>query len=223
MSKLPTPTYVEEIRTSLSSEKERISRKKIEESVNRILFENSISSPPVNVQKLAEDLGFDIFDMTFDAGSGIIGWMEDGAEENDFVKSQRFIGVDSNSDAYRKIGTIAHELGHFFMDCSSDEDYTDVRFRCTQDVPEKLMHIIVGLSDSYEEENAEAFKNELLMPWKIMLKFLRQCDNEKWGDVLDKIKKAFGVPRHTARDHLERKLNLTISNEDRLKVGEVLG
>jgi len=209
--------YVEHIRRDLNPETgTRISREKIEEAVKRILFENMITSPPVNVQKLAGSLGFDILGMDFTPDSGIIGWMEDRAEENEYVKSQRFIGIEKNSDSYRKINTVAHELGHFFIDCSSQEDYANIRFRCDQNIPEELRPI--ADCDYCREENAEAFKNELLMPWHFMRSFLEQRANMKWGEILNAVKENFFVPRHTAKYHLERKLKLTISHEDRFEV-----
>ena len=200
-----TPEYVREIRDELRSEPVSIlSDKKIQAAVEKILSENKITCPPVNVFKLAKELEFDVFSFPFDPKEGVIGFMGDGPTDHPSLKSKRFIGVQESGDDIRVISTMGHEFGHFFIDCNSSDQKNYMSFR------------YIGRSDAVNpvlEINADAFKNELLMPYKLLGDFLKDKKGTRWDALLEEIKKTFLVSRHVAREHLENILKKPIVNE----------
>jgi Zn-dependent peptidase ImmA (M78 family) len=206
MSKKEMPRYVEDIRSVLHSDPPRLlAQDLIDAAVMKVLYENGVNSHPVDVQKIGKNLGFDIFSAQMKPESDVIGMMGDCFSPFKPLNSRRFIVVDEKSDLLQRTGTIAHELGHFFIDCTSAEDYNEVWYRSSKPIEERSFtpHPIT-------EENANLFKDELLMPWLFLRSFLEARKGKSWESILYDIKQSFGVPRHTAKAHIGRRLNIGI-------------
>jgi len=200
------PNYVDEIRAKLKNDNKYVPQKDLEWAVDVILRHNNCPDWPIDAQKLAENLGFDIYETIFPKGT--IGAMVDAGEPIGDIKSLRYILTDKQSDILRKIGTIAHELGHFFIDCDGEHEFYETR-------PLNLYKI--DPQKKIKEENANRFKDALLMPENSLKAFVNGRKGKRWGDVLQEIKYNFVVPSHTARERLEQMMNETINDEDRCR------
>jgi len=196
LAKKDTPNYVEDIRRKHRPNKDKLLEKEeLRGYVKRILEYNGVGECPVNPDRIARRLGFDIVWMEFKKGSGIDGMMSDRAEEYERFGSKRFIIVDKNSNMHRRSGTIGHELGHFFLHCNSMDDFNEVY---TQHTDEANMTI----EEKLREQNATRFRDELLMPWFLLKDFLEEREGMLWKELIPDISQAFNVPRHRAVDHM---------------------
>ncbi|MCL2446599.1 MAG: ImmA/IrrE family metallo-endopeptidase [Oscillospiraceae bacterium] len=196
MAKLSVPKYVTPIREKFLSE--GINQKTITEAVYKILCENAMLMPPVRPERIAMAQNFSLYTVDFQ-DKGITGLMTDLSESyGDFGK--RFIVLEkSNENVHRKVGTIAHELGHFFMHCNNNEDFNDVHMQPNYDHPEGFKI----LTTEQQEKDATLFRNELLMPWHHLKPFVDQRMGKTWDEISSDIKRHFEVPKHWAIAHLE--------------------
>jgi len=108
---------------------------------------------PIDMMKVAKDLGVDVYEEDLDAPDGVLLKVDGNA----------VILIKSNC-VYeaRKHFTIAHELGHFYM-----PHHDLVKFICTiKDIPGYV-------SDSKLEREADRFAGELLLPLRELGRELR--------------------------------------------------
>jgi hypothetical protein len=139
--------------------------------------------------KLAENLGFDLFVAKYEEGDNIRGLMGDWAEESPKLKSKRFIVISERRNEHGKRGTAAHELGHFFINCHEKDDFTEIYYENETE-------------ETVDEINANNFKRELLMPWMLLSKFLKDRGGRSWKEIIDDISCDFHVPGHYVKAHL---------------------
>lgn len=147
-------------------------REKIVEIVKHILTECNIYQAPIPVVEIAEKYGFVVVEkfLTNDE-SGYMVLYNEGIDIQG-KKLTKIIVINSAENPYRKRFTIAHELGHYFLEYKDKEH-------------ELLGNIIVhrdntfNLANKEKENDADMFAGELLMPTDILeteLKKLKQID-----------------------------------------------
>jgi Zn-dependent peptidase ImmA (M78 family) len=126
--------------------------KRIQTLVEDLLDQYAISAPPVDVNKIAEEMGIKIKEGDLGEISGLV-----------FTKgTQVIIGVNEKDSPKRKRFTIAHELGHHYLH-SQNPLYVDKVFAV------RLRDHISSEAVSSEEIEANAFAAELLMPSRMIL------------------------------------------------------
>jgi Zn-dependent peptidase ImmA (M78 family) len=115
-----------------------------------LLDENKIDAPPVNVERIARQLGVDVRYEPFEGGlSGALYRADDG---------HAVLGVNSWHADVRQRFTIAHELGHLRL--HPDELFVDGVLKRDDES---------SLAIRSQEIEANAFAAELLMPRKLIL------------------------------------------------------
>ncbi len=131
------------------------SRVEIRKIVEKILANNEISKPSVNVEKIAESNNIQInFAELEDDLSGFL-----------IVKNNRgTIAVNSTHHINRQRFTIAHELGHYFLHANDDKNENVF-------IDKKVFHRGQSASEGTIRMEIEAnrFAAELLMP-RFMMK-----------------------------------------------------
>lgn len=182
MTKKVVPEFIKKIRSESVS---------IDDAVVRILEENNITEPPINVVKIAGSMGFRVFTVEF-TDNKVMGAIADFKSPlKQFDNEQRVIAVDKNSYATRKIFTIAHEIGHFVMHCGESNDFFERDLYDT----EKDMRTPI-------EKDADKFAACLLMPKDMFMGFVANSPYYKTRDkenLLQEICKKFIVSKTAAQ------------------------
>lgn len=178
MSKKNTPEYVKEIREK---------KYDFTAGVSRIYKECNIDSYPINVVQIAKQLGFDIFYRRIKQPN-VYGAMWDGFDEISVgnEKSNRFILVNADDSVEKKIFTIAHELGHFFLHCNDKQNFYE-RYHKDNDNPEMKM----------AEDQADYFAANLLLPSFIFVPYIYKNKELSRKDLVNKICDNFLVEKET--------------------------
>lgn len=165
--------------------------KEIKETVTEILDETDLDVAPISVVSIANFYGFSVYEMPMEDGvSGII--MADDKDIKGF-DSNKIIIVNSNHSARRKRFTIAHELGHYFINHRPAKCFA---------------HRDAG-NYSSEERDANSFASALLMPED---EIRREVNNFKKAgfaelpdsQLIDYIADAFDVSQSAAEVRLKR-------------------
>lgn len=191
-NKLDVPKYVKDVKDGTYT---------IDTAIKKILDENNIVSPPVNVFKIARSMNFDLFSVNFD-DDNIKGIMVDGDEKYKPFNSKRFIVINKNDYSTRQLFTIGHEIGHFILHCNNKvnfyERYTENK-NCIGDTKKELI-----------ERQADFFSASLLMPsaWvdDFVLKLKIKSPNIKDNTIITLLSQYFLVSEETAKRRLlERK------------------
>ena len=113
--KLPIPDYIMKIR-----QKELL----YDEAVERILGTNGIVSAPIAVVKIANSFGFGVCTAVLNhGGTDIISVMADSAIPQSIFREQREIIVNAEISPADQQFAVAHEIAHFVMHCSENEDF----------------------------------------------------------------------------------------------------
>lgn len=146
----------------------RYTIKQIIKSANQLLQDSGILEPPVNPRKVALQLGIDIIDRNFtDDISGALM----------FKNGSHFIICNINHSENRKKFTIAHELGHYFLKHSHDQEFgRDGLFI------DKKEHFIFrnehsATGEERQEVEANAFAAALLMPESMVREEMQKLSN----------------------------------------------
>jgi len=203
-TKRPTPEYVRRFRGRVEGLRGSELQKKIDAEINTILDKNNVKKAPVFVPEIAESLLFDLFFTQFNDGT--IGDMADTVENMGGIDSNRYIRVEKRCDNLRSFGTIAHELGHFFIHCNDADAFYERK---------PLFLLDVSPDDKEKEEQADLFKDSLQMPLRFLKPFIKErCALRRtWRSVLQDIKDEFLVPRHTARARIESLLHKAVCDD----------
>jgi Zn-dependent peptidase ImmA (M78 family) len=127
--------------------------KYVRQKAQNILEMVGITKPPVDVERIAQVLGFKVVDYDF-GNSDVSGML---VIEDDV----RAIGVNRQHHANRRRFTIAHELGHFLAG-HDDFEQTDFLEQRTFYVDDSFV------SHNPNEQEANEFAAELLMPEKML-------------------------------------------------------
>lgn len=187
MAKKTVPEFVKKIRHESAS---------IDDAVEKILKENNIIDPPINVVKIAVGMGFKVFTVEF-TDKNVMGAIADFKSPiPQFGNEKRVIAVDKNSYATRKIFTIAHEIGHFVMHCGESNDFFE---RDVYNNPENDMRVQI-------EREADKFAACLLLPKEMFKDFVANSPYYKARDkeaLIQDICKKYIVSPKTVKLRLE--------------------
>lgn len=181
-NKLIVPEYVKTIKNSNLT---------IDQAVEKILEENYIFNPPINVFKIANDMGFNLYMVEF-KDNDIKGIMVDSNEIFKPFRKKRIIAINKKDYNTRQLFTVAHELGHFILHCNDNSNFYE-RY--------------LG-EDSVQNENIEKqanfFAASLLMPSKMVDKLILGLRNENYNDdyISNTIAQVFNVSLKSAQKRL---------------------
>ena len=151
----------------------------IENDALKVLEAYNVTSPVVDVRKIAKGEGYEIKEVEMPSNYGGVAGFHD--------KGSKIIYVAATDPPARKLFTIAHELGHIFL---AHPNYS-VLFR----VPKK------DAQYSAEEQEANSFAAHLLMPDFMVKEYLNKynlsrCDYKVMAEM-------FGVPMSSMQHTLE--------------------
>ena len=138
---------------------------KIETKVSELLERFNITSPSIPIKKIVTDLEINLVSYDFGTGNDISGML---VIENGIGT----IGYNPNNSKQRQRFTIAHELGHFLLhnhaksEVFVDKDFI-VKYRSDKSY---------SPAEIKQEQEANAFAAELLMPKKMLLEELAKKD-----------------------------------------------
>ena len=160
----------------------------IEMREKTIVADEGVTKLPVDLEKIAEDLGVKI---TYaDLKPNIDGFILKEAGK------EACIYVNQNHDEHRKRFTIAHELGHFWSHKDEDGEYGYVDYRDEMSSTGK----------DPKERYANSFAAELLMPEKYMLIAWAR------GDSIKKLRRTLNVSESALGNRL---INLGLLGDTR--------
>lgn len=153
------------------------------EKVEELLKEFNIDDYPIPIVKIAENLGFEVYEAEFgNDESGLLYYSKD---------KEKIILLNKNDIPTRKKFTIAHELGHYLNEFESGQIYA---------------HRNSNSSDPNYESEINRFASELLMPTKILKNFLENIDykSKDFDFVASLIASAFLVSFSAAKVRLDK-------------------
>lgn len=133
--------------------------KELEELTTEILIQHDMLKIPVDVVKIATEIGIDIFETELKKEIS-------GAIRYDSTNRSFSILLNKKNSPKRKRFTIAHELGHYFLHKSilqNDEIHIDILYR-------------KNVND-YEEKKVDYFAGALLMNEMLLRKIYKQTDS----------------------------------------------
>lgn len=138
----------------------KISNNDIEKKTIQLLDDYLLSAPPINIEKLASKLGFEVLEEDLeDEVSGFL------LSKND----RKVIVINTNHHVNRKRFSIAHELGHGILHDKNRELYLDSKktsyFFRDQNSSSGLNTI---------EIEANIFAAHLLMPQKLIQELIKK-------------------------------------------------
>lgn len=172
-------------------EAQKMDEKEIKETVTEILNETDLDVAPISVVSIANFYGFNVYEMPMeDSISGII--MADDKDIKGF-NTNKIVIVNSNHSARRKRFTIAHELGHYFINNRPTKCFA---------------HRDAG-NYSSEERDANNFASVLLMPEDEIRREVNNFRKSKSGELPDfqlinYIADAFDVSQSAAEVRLKK-------------------
>lgn len=167
----------------------RHSIKDITKTVNNLLKESGLLTPPVSVRKVAIFLGIEVIYKDFsDEISGAL----------TFKEQKPYILCNVNHSPYRKRFTIAHEIGHYILKHGREGLFID-----------KKQHFIfrneaTSTGEQRQEIEANAFAAALLMPEPLVKKELENLildgfdlydEREDELPIIKKLAKKFEVSK----------------------------
>lgn len=166
--------------------------------VDDILEETALGTAPIKIISIANFYGFEVYELEFDdETSGVIMADQQAIEGFD---TNRVIVVNAAHSPGRKRFTIAHELGHYFLN----------------DRPDTCFAHRDAFAYDEEERDANSFASALLMPEEEVRRKLRNLA-EDTGETSDSariayIAEAFQVSRPAAEVRL-KKLQILAGDE----------
>jgi Zn-dependent peptidase ImmA (M78 family) len=143
-----------------------MNRKKIRQIVKGILDEHSVISPPIDVTYIAKALNIELRIRDFAEDLSGFAYQKNG---------EKVIGVNAREGRLRQRFTIAHELGHIFLDPRDDLN-VDKNFAL------KYRNGVSSQGVDLKEMEANYFAAELLMP-EDHLKEDINAYNKQYGGV----------------------------------------
>ncbi|MDY6311323.1 MAG: ImmA/IrrE family metallo-endopeptidase [Cyanobacteriota bacterium] len=133
---------------------------KVKDMVKKVIDENFIKEPPVNIRKLVLNYGLDLQFAVF-GDNKICGFLD---------INEKKIWVNYNDNSKRQNFTIAHELGHWLLhreDIEKDPKSYKVLFRYP-----------LGQTTDIRETEANKFAANLLVPTEM----LKVCKKAKFSE-----------------------------------------
>lgn len=180
------PIYIREIRAQCNT---------IDEAVDMIIDMNNIIELPVNIIKIAENMGFKVFSAEFKDKDIKCVVADCGSEINGF-NEKRVIAYDKNNDSSDNIFMMAHAIGHFVMHCDETHDF--------------IMYEFYDKSRSRVEREANKFARALLVPRGLFMDFIKKSKNyaiDRKQEFIAEMSLKFLISNKNARKRL-KELNL---------------
>ncbi len=143
--------------------------RKIKDEVSKILSNCNVYCAPVPIADIAKKYKFVVFETFLEDESGFLLISKGGILING-KKHEKVIAVNSVDTPFRKRFTIAHELGHYFLEVHDKEDKL---------VEDYYVHRENNCQNLKREREADRFAAELLMPTEFVkyeLKRLNKLD-----------------------------------------------
>ena len=168
--------------------------KSIRREAKKILQECKVKNPPVPVERIAETLGAQIRYSPFDSDSELAGMLirSDGGT---------VIGVNSMHHVNRQRFTIAHECGHLLLHKGRDV-HIDRSFRVNR------RDEVSSQAIDPDEIEANRFAAELLMPFDMFMKDLREYDIDiEDGEELKELAERYQVSVQALTHRITNLLN----------------
>lgn len=148
----------------------------------QLIADQQISQPPVQVEAIAEALGFEIARHRFDGP-------ESGFALRDGLRS--IIGVNIQTSHRRQRFTIAHELGHMLMHEGRQLTVDQAVLRID------LRNEVSSMATDSQEIEANTFAATLLMPEEIVFDYatilLRSKPDISRDDLITNLARSFDV------------------------------
>lgn len=151
---------------------------KINQIVDRLLEERSITEPYVPIERVAKNFGIEIRAGDLDEVSGVL-------MRNSNVL---MIGVNSKQSVQRQRFTVAHELGHYILH-EGISSHLDLDFRVNFRSPESSQ------ATDVEEIEANYFAASILMP-KSFLDMDNAVEALDSDSKVESLAKRYKVSRH---------------------------
>ena len=146
------------------------------EEAHKVLDENYVLEPPVDVRTIAENYGITVKETEFpEKFSQVLGFI---TPNDNHDKATMYINESDSEQS--KLFTIAHELGHWLL--HKEEILKD---------PNKTILLRMALGDQDKndlEKEADAFAAELLVP----MNFMEKIGSDK---SVEELAKKFGVTK----------------------------
>lgn len=133
--------------------------KRAEAYAQRLLQQFLIDGPPIDVIRIAEDLGINVVFQPLDREVSGVLVVKDG---------RATMGVNVSHYPNRQRFTIAHEIGHFMLHKPKSGVFVDTTYTYYRDPTASDGSIL-------EEIQANAFAAELLMPENFIKEYLEVC------------------------------------------------
>lgn len=149
--KKPTASYI------LDARKNKLT---FNEAVEKILSENQVAAAPIPVVAIARNLGFSVYKMKF-KDRNIAGIMADAAIPVSPFREKRVMVINREDYPTRQNFTVAHEIAHFVLHCSSSNNFY-----------ERYMHDVDKDQKSDVEKMADSFAANLLMPERMVREYI---------------------------------------------------
>lgn len=146
-----------------------MNRKKIKDIIGGLFDKYGVSAAPIDVEAICEYQNITIRRRDFEEALSGFAYQKDG---------EKVIGVNADEGPLRQRFTIAHELGHLFLEPRENIKY-DKQF---------AMQYRNGLSSEgtdVKEIEANFFAAELLMPEELLKNDIEQYTRENSGKTLD--------------------------------------
>jgi Zn-dependent peptidase ImmA (M78 family) len=179
----PTPLHVETIvrecnMATVEQDVPFLTRQEVEKRAADVLREHGLDSIPVDLIVLANRLGMSVHNATF-SEDNIVGMISKRGDRITLL-------VNHSAPPFRKLFTIAHEMGHYFLHLLHDGEFVDDEtnlFRQPQDEQRN------PTPEQRREIQANLFAAALLMP--------EEAVRSEWmkGRSLDKLARKFNVSR----------------------------
>ncbi|HSR88793.1 MAG TPA: ImmA/IrrE family metallo-endopeptidase [Candidatus Udaeobacter sp.] len=155
----------------------------IQAKVRKILTHFKVTEAPVPVEQIAEKMNIQISYAPSVEYSGILIRKNGGA----------LMGINTEESPARRRFTIAHELGHFFLESTTA---VSIDYRDNNNRPDKTIF----------EKRADDFAANLLMPKQLLLNDFRKLDGS-YEDRLIELSEQYQVSREAMMWRLKN-LNL---------------
>jgi Zn-dependent peptidase ImmA (M78 family) len=152
---------------------------KAKQEAARVLDENNVFKPPVDVREIASNYGIKIVSVIFKSGHKDIAGFFDFPENTIYINSEEAFS--------RNTFTIAHELGHYFLHKDRLQDHPEEY--------QVLMRRPLSSDQDWKEKEANAFAAHLLVPNEFLNRY-------KDFATVDQLAKAFMVSPDVIRYRL---------------------
>lgn len=160
--------------------------KKIENLVIKILKDQGINSPPINIEKIAKSKGAQI--VPYEMGNEISGILVVNGNKG-------VIGVNTSQAKVRQKFTIAHELAHYLLHRQGPKEQKEQLFVDKDFIVKYRSNKSYSREEMRHESEANAFAAALLMPKQFIFAELNKKQNQDLSEtaLIEELARIFDV------------------------------